>query len=142
MLATAADKKTVTACARVPRHRAYAGNFEWADYRAENLFAHDADTGAVAHRDRSILRPRVSYGGAEIVDEDGVTLPRCGSIAFTLDALEKQIVGYDLPCMIESRTSDGLVEVLRSEEHTSELQSLMRISYAVFCWKKKKKKIK
>src|SRR3546814_10357460 len=28
----------------------------------------------------------------------------------------------------------------RSEEHTSELQSLMRISYAVFCWKKKKKK--
>src|SRR3546814_4476942 len=32
--------------------------------------------------------------------------------------------GYDLP---------------RSEEHTSELQSLMRISYAVFCLKKKKK---
>src|SRR3546814_6998300 len=31
----------------------------------------------------------------------------------------------------------GLLE--RSEEHTSELQSLMRISYAVFCLKKKKK---
>src|SRR3546814_6007946 len=30
-------------------------------------------------------------------------------------------------------------EVERSEEHTSELQSLMRISYAVFCLKKKKK---
>src|SRR3546814_3049547 len=30
--------------------------------------------------------------------------------------------------------------ILRSEEHTSELQSLMRISYAVFCLKKKKKK--
>src|SRR3546814_3120234 len=30
----------------------------------------------------------------------------------------------------------------RSEEHTSELQSLMRISYAVFCLKKKKKKTK
>src|SRR3546814_4706167 len=29
--------------------------------------------------------------------------------------------------------------VVRSEEHTSELQSLMRISYAVFCLKKKKK---
>src|SRR3546814_6673716 len=26
---------------------------------------------------------------------------------------------------------------LRSEEHTSEIQSLMRISFAVFCWKKK-----
>src|SRR3546814_3594644 len=31
--------------------------------------------------------------------------------------------------------------ILRSEEHTSELQSLMRISYAVFCLKKKKIKI-
>src|SRR3546814_8440468 len=31
--------------------------------------------------------------------------------------------------------------VRRSEEHTSELQSLMRISYAVFCLKKKKKNI-
>src|SRR3546814_10617766 len=35
---------------------------------------------------------------------------------------------------------DGL-EPGRSEEHTSELQSLMRISYAVFCLKKKKKRI-
>src|SRR3546814_2307039 len=31
--------------------------------------------------------------------------------------------------------------ISRSEEHTSELQSLMRISYAVFCLKKKKNKI-
>src|SRR3546814_9185256 len=31
---------------------------------------------------------------------------------------------------------------IRSEEHTSELQSLMRISYAVFCLKKKNKNIK
>src|SRR3546814_3584938 len=30
------------------------------------------------------------------------------------------------------------LDALRSEEHTSELQSLMRISYAVFCLKKKK----
>src|SRR3546814_2098528 len=30
----------------------------------------------------------------------------------------------------------------RSEEHTSELQSLMRNSYAVFCWKKKRHKIR
>src|SRR3546814_4917100 len=31
----------------------------------------------------------------------------------------------------------GAIALLRSEEHTSELQSLMRISYAVFCLKKK-----
>src|SRR3546814_4091335 len=34
---------------------------------------------------------------------------------------------------------DQVVPGDRSEEHTSELQSLMRISYAVFCLKKKKK---
>src|SRR3546814_1553087 len=34
---------------------------------------------------------------------------------------------------------DGDAVLPRSEEHTSELQSLMRISYAVFCLKKKKK---
>src|SRR3546814_8658393 len=37
-------------------------------------------------------------------------------------------------------TANGREIVLRSEEHTSELQSLMRISYAVFCLKKKKRK--
>src|SRR3546814_2653115 len=34
----------------------------------------------------------------------------------------------------------GVGDMDRSEEHTSELHSLMRISYAVFCLKKKKKK--
>src|SRR3546814_10530340 len=34
--------------------------------------------------------------------------------------------------------ADGRTVERRSEEHTSELQSLMRISYAVFCLKKKK----
>src|SRR3546814_1465637 len=50
------------------------------------------------------------------------------------------------PVRLEARTRIGgktagvLTEELsiRSEEHTSELQSLMRISYAVFCLKKKK----
>src|SRR3546814_5449498 len=36
----------------------------------------------------------------------------------------------------------NLTPSMRSEEHTSELQSLMRISYAVFCLKKKKPRIK
>src|SRR3546814_704106 len=38
--------------------------------------------------------------------------------------------------------ASGRITAIRSEEHTSELQSLMRISYAVFCLKKKKKTIK
>src|SRR3546814_3402490 len=39
-----------------------------------------------------------------------------------------------------SRSRQGGTGAGRSEEHTSELQSLMRNSYAVFCLKKKKKK--
>src|SRR3546814_1650607 len=35
--------------------------------------------------------------------------------------------------------AEKLIRLVRSEEHTSELQSLMRISYAVFCLKKKNK---
>src|SRR3546814_2451713 len=38
-----------------------------------------------------------------------------------------------------SAPAHGALSISRSEEHTSELQSLMRISYAVFCLKKKKK---
>src|SRR3546814_8895398 len=41
-------------------------------------------------------------------------------------------------CDIDSRMPYPQVLEARSEEHTSELQSLMRISYAVFCLKKKK----
>src|SRR3546814_1317299 len=37
---------------------------------------------------------------------------------------------HDLQRLLLNQTSDG---VTRSDEHTSELQSLMRISYAVFC---------
>src|SRR3546814_7688001 len=42
--------------------------------------------------------------------------------------------------MSQNPISFTVAQVRRSEEHTSELQSLMRISYAVFCLKKKKKK--
>src|SRR3546814_2232418 len=41
---------------------------------------------------------------------------------------------------VDDRFAIFLVRGARSEEHTSELQSLMRISYAVFCLKTKKRK--
>src|SRR3546814_10348961 len=50
---------------------------------------------------------------------------------------------YDPPCAVNGAIDDPLrvdylrTHIARSEEHTSELQSLMRISYAVFCLKKK-----
>src|SRR3546814_6307880 len=42
--------------------------------------------------------------------------------------------------LAELRVRRWRLHLLRSEEHTSELQSLMRISYAVFCLKKKNEK--
>src|SRR3546814_1944183 len=42
-----------------------------------------------------------------------------------------------LPVGGDRHVDDGIVQPGRSEEHTSELQSLMRISYAVFCLKTK-----
>src|SRR3546814_1727903 len=46
----------------------------------------------------------------------------------------------DRPGIFRRRRGASIGSHQRSEEHTSELQSLMRISYAVFCLKKKKTK--
>src|SRR3546814_9766309 len=48
-------------------------------------------------------------------------------------------IGIRGPCLRKTASSSAsaALPVRRSEEHTSELQSLMRISYAVFCLKKK-----
>src|SRR3546814_8314900 len=48
-------------------------------------------------------------------------------------------LGQAAPRAVRAPEEDGLDRGGRSEEHTSELQSLMRSSYAVFCLKKKKK---
>src|SRR3546814_7236577 len=57
------------------------------------------------------------------------------------DALELVVTDLGLEGHeIVGRCLDGVTTIARSEEHTSELQSLMRISYAVFCLNKKKNK--
>src|SRR3546814_4996983 len=48
-----------------------------------------------------------------------------------ISTLENALEQYRLDNLVYPASTDG-----RSEEHTSELQSLMRISYAVFCFKK------
>src|SRR3546814_4838330 len=53
-------------------------------------------------------------------------------------AAQLDLVPLDVPAGLSVFRNEAF---LRSEEHTSELQSLMRISYAVFCLKKKKHKI-
>src|SRR3546814_8380392 len=64
-------------------------------------------------------------------------------VAILVQHIEKDAQGAGtlfLPSSKTDQAGEGAWAYLRSEEHTSELQSLMRISYAVFCLKKKKKK--
>src|SRR3546814_12085 len=86
--------------------------------------------------DRSALILRIYGRGRPVLPQDA----GWDAIAahFTLLPGTRQIFDIDIDSV---QTSCGWgvprMELLRSEEHTSELQSLMRISYAVFCLKKK-----
>src|SRR3546814_4805958 len=72
--------------------------------------------------------------------------PKFDELSPSVELLETGIKVIDLVCPFAKGGKVGLfggagvgktVNMLRSEEHTSELQSLMRISYAVFCLKNK-----
>src|SRR3546814_3420577 len=64
-----------------------------------------------------------------------VSLPREGVTAGVAILRHAREVGAQL--VVAGGYGHSRMRQLRSEEHTSELQSLMRISYAVFCLKKK-----
>src|SRR3546814_4000139 len=72
--------------------------------------------------------------GRGTCDRDRLLYPPAGAVAGHLYPDRR---GYRPPVLAHVRRA--AVRKHRSEEHTSELQSLMRISYAVFCLKKKKK---
>src|SRR3546814_7332678 len=85
--------------------------------------------------------------GAYDIDNERVTIP--GTIR--LEARDGYaLLARNVTVDLETRRLEGSGGVsgavpagtFRSEEHTSELQSLMRISYAVFCLKKKKQQKK
>src|SRR3546814_5695630 len=91
----------------------------------------------VVHRDRRGAVARIEEG-FDVIRASGVRFA-----ALNLDALSGEGRAQTLAHLAESMGEHGKVRLLmhsiaRSEEHTSELQSLMRISYAVFCLKKKK----
>src|SRR3546814_7896453 len=62
-----------------------------------------------------------------------------GAVGEVIESRADGIVAGDRVLHMEGWRDEAVVAAARSEEHTSELQSLMRISYAVFCLKKKKK---
>src|SRR3546814_8700408 len=92
--------------------------------------------GAGAHRDPGEVEGHQLRLGRHAGHGDATrTRHTCGGAAVN-DGLRAQLPDVALEAVAQAG-EPGLVA--RSEEHTSELQSLMRISYAVFCLKKKKK---
>src|SRR3546814_10100109 len=69
----------------------------------------------------------------------GVPTPRPGRPTSLIHCAGQPAGTANAPLFDCGITAEGLTAIVRSEEHTSELQSLMRISYAVFCLKNKKK---
>src|SRR3546814_5203815 len=68
----------------------------------------------------------------------GLLLPLWGFAELADEVREAEGFPFDAPILLAAgQMANSGFDQLRSEEHTSELQSLMRISYAVFCLKKK-----
>src|SRR3546814_4929700 len=82
----------------------------------------------------------LAVAAALVSSLSGVPVPK-GSVVFGEIGLAAEVraVAHADPRLKEAaKLGFGKALLPRSEEHTSELQSLMRISYAVFCLKKKK----
>src|SRR3546814_9670351 len=80
-----------------------------------------SDGGSVAN---PLLPPR-----GDLVDRNGIPLARTID-AWSIAVHPRKVIGDPAALAVK-------LHEMRSEEHTSELQSLMRISYAFFCLKKK-----
>src|SRR3546814_9726882 len=78
-----------------------------------------------------MLRPLLRRGNLRLVKHVGQLLPTKQS-PLVDECAEIGGLGH-----VRRGGDDAVSQFVRSEEHTSELQSLMRISYAVFCLKKK-----
>src|SRR3546814_2800422 len=88
----------------------------------------------------ALARDQVAGAPGQVAQRAGQLVDLAAAFAryaLRRDGLHVQVAripSRDLP----RQPGDRRHQALRSEEHTSELQSLMRISYAVFCLKKKK----
>src|SRR3546814_208036 len=116
--------------------QAAAGGADHADLHGDAI---EVEAGQRRHVDHQVGRLAAVVAHARVADDD-----------FELIAVAAELKGVDAAPeaaadmhfgLVPDAHLDAALEVrdldLRSEEHTSELQSLMRISYSVFCLKKK-----
>src|SRR3546814_3370192 len=100
------------------------GSLNDAEFRKDPNFGFEFPV-AVPGVDSAILDPRNAWADKAAYDR-------------TAQTLVQQFI--DNFAEFAEHVDEGVRQAARSEEHTSELQSLMRISYAVFCLKKKTNK--
>src|SRR3546814_3668249 len=125
------------------------------DLRDDGQKSPDADADAAASAGPDLVWIDASDGGMQIIGRaDGLTRPHFGPdrnriffsggrgntlVSMRLDGSDRRTHLKITGVVAGSEYARDLMST-RSEEHTSELQSLMRISYAVFCLKKKNNK--
>src|SRR3546814_7813421 len=83
---------------------------------------------------QSLDSRRVALVQLRLADDGAERVARSGLDPTQIDGAARHEIGG------EDDVAEAALAAIRSEEHTSELQSLMRISYAVFCLKKTKNK--
>src|SRR3546814_2888086 len=112
----------------------YVSLYLYGDHRDLHVLTHSFPT----RRSSDLLREAATW---YVVGGRATGSARAAKLA----GLKARLFGGDpraLSLIVSSETGRGgaraIADFVRSEEHTSELQSLMRISYAVFCLKKKK----
>src|SRR3546814_9513534 len=113
---------------------------DWSsDVCSSDLGAGDHRRGAARRRAGTAPAPRrdPACGGAGVMLRGG--LIGCGFFAANQLHAWRDQAGAEIVAICDTDPARLAATGERSEEHTSELQSLMRISYAVFCLKKKKK---
>src|SRR3546814_8483212 len=93
---------------------------------------HKHGAGNAAQYARDLFRPAANdlYGVNAVIFRKAACHDMSGFVLYVDDITAGKFAG-------DSEYARWKQAVARSEEHTSELQSLMRISYAVFCLKKK-----
>src|SRR3546814_4207705 len=119
------------------------------DYGSGNLRSAAKAIQRAAVEDGIALDLAVTSNIADVHAADRIVLPGVGAFADCyrgLSQLDGMIATLNDEVLRKAKPFLGicvgmqLMATVRSEEHTSELQSLMRISYAVFCLKNKKNK--
>src|SRR3546814_4349379 len=105
-------------------------------------------------KQKTAYEMRISDWSSDVCSSDLKYRARFGKAPYRLSTLGYDVVlltvrlardwkpgtAFPEPRLRDDSGFSGIDGAFRSEEHTSELQSLMRISYAVFCLKKKKSK--